>query len=224
MIGLVLALLYSGWQYLTGTPVEVFYPVATNFLFWWYVVMAILVGLFYIGISFLVSLGLMAKGAEAGGVVGGFLGLTVGGGGHHLVARRQLSAEFRLPYHRGRPSPGRLRRRAMGRRSHCLRRSSRPRWHFAGPEPLQLFLLQKKLARNRICKRKTTRGDTQGGFLLSSRPLQGQALQVLFSRGDGHVVLVYTIVATHALDLGGLPSETFVSVVIYFNLFRPCRR
>ena len=85
MIGLVLALLYSGWQYLTGTPVEVFYPVATNFLFWWYVVMAILVGLFYIGISFLVSLGLMAKGAEAGGVVGGFLGLTVGGGAVTLL-------------------------------------------------------------------------------------------------------------------------------------------
>jgi len=85
MIGLVLTLLYSGWQYLHGIPVGMFYPAATNFLFWWYVVMAVIVGVFYIGVTLLLSLGLMASGAESGGIVGGLLGLTIGGGAVTLI-------------------------------------------------------------------------------------------------------------------------------------------
>lgn len=85
MTGLVLALLYSGWQYLHGVPVDAFYPAATNFLFWWYVVMAVIVGMFYIGITLLMSVGLMSSGLESAGIVGALLSMTIGGAAVTLI-------------------------------------------------------------------------------------------------------------------------------------------
>lgn len=162
MTGLVLALLYSGWQYLHGVPVGTFYPAATNFLFWWYVVMAVIVGLFYIGVTLLLSLGLMASGAESGGIVGGLLGLTIGGGGSHSDTADQLPVEFWLPAYRRRTSSWCLCWRPLGRCPLGLRRPARPRWHFGGQLPHQLVLQQKELAT--FAREKPPKGISQGRF------------------------------------------------------------
>lgn len=81
MIGLILSLLWSAYAYfIGGTPFTEVYTGATNFLFWWYIAWAVVMGLFVIVMWALVSLGLGAKGNEEFGFIGGLLGLTAGGG------------------------------------------------------------------------------------------------------------------------------------------------
>ena len=80
MVGLILALLYFGWSYfISHNALIPTYEAATNFLFWWYVVFAVIMGLFYLVISILGSLGLGLKGAENFGSFGGLLGFFGGG-------------------------------------------------------------------------------------------------------------------------------------------------
>lgn len=79
MVGLVLTLLWSAWQYYHGVPIEGFWLSAVNFLFWWYVAWAILMGLIYLVLTILMSLGLGASGFENFGPLGGALGLIGGG-------------------------------------------------------------------------------------------------------------------------------------------------
>lgn len=80
MVGLIFSLFYFGWSYFVSNDALIpTYQSATNFLFWWYVVFAVIMGLFYLVISILGSLVLGLKGAESFGSFGGVLGLVGGG-------------------------------------------------------------------------------------------------------------------------------------------------
>ncbi|MBI5421004.1 MAG: hypothetical protein HZA35_01690 [Parcubacteria group bacterium] len=80
MFGLVLAVLYAAYLYaITKAPQEVAYLNSSNFLFWWYVVWAVVTGAFLVvmilGFLFVGGVG----GAMSGGPLGAFLGLGAGG-------------------------------------------------------------------------------------------------------------------------------------------------
>lgn len=79
MVGLVLALLWGAWGYFHGAELTAIYHPAVTFMYHWYVVWAIIAGLFYLILIILMSLGVGAHGFDSLGFVGGVIGLIGGG-------------------------------------------------------------------------------------------------------------------------------------------------
>jgi hypothetical protein len=87
MLGLTLAALYVGWQLIAYDNMsgEVAFLNAATFLYYWYCVWSIIIGVFVGGISLLMILGIGANFAELndsclGKVAGFFGGAAIGGG------------------------------------------------------------------------------------------------------------------------------------------------
>lgn len=79
MFGLILALLWSGWQLMHGAALMALFPGAVNFLYWWYLVWAIITGLIYLVALVFLVLGVGIVGFDKLGIFGGAVGLLGSG-------------------------------------------------------------------------------------------------------------------------------------------------
>jgi len=77
MFGLVIAVIYSGIMYFVfHTPLVELWPTAASILWYWYILCAVVMGIVFLVISFLVALGLPLKGLDVLGPIGALLGVA----------------------------------------------------------------------------------------------------------------------------------------------------
>lgn len=80
MYGLIFALLFAGFHYfILKQPVTEFYAGSVSVLWYWYIFCAVIMGLIFIVVSFLLALGLPLKGLEKLGPIGAVLGVAGSG-------------------------------------------------------------------------------------------------------------------------------------------------
>ena len=77
MIGLAVAVAWSAWQYLHGVSIKAIYPPAVNFLFWWFVALAILAAVIWLTMTILAAVG-FSQGPFNTFIQGIFTGIGVG--------------------------------------------------------------------------------------------------------------------------------------------------